>query len=659
MKLYKALFCMTLGAGALLTTSCNDFLDREPISDLTPELYFNTENDLAAYCNSYYTSMFNNYGMYNAGPALDDMHTDNTVYGTGNLNYYSANNNHWLVPTSKNLQSYFANIRACNFFLSKVLPKKEAGAITGANVNHYIGEIYFMRALQNFKNLVAFGDFPIVEDVLVEVEEDLISASQRAPRNEFARFILADLDRAINLLESGDTFKKNRINKELAQLYKSRVALFEATFEKYHKGTGRVPGDANWPGAKMDYNQGKTFNIDGEISFFLDEAMKAAALVADAHQLVENNHVMNPDPATFQTEGWNPYYDMFAMKDPSKVDEVLLWRQYLGSQSVVNGWSPYLQQGGNFGTTKSFVDAFLMKNGLPIYAAGSEYQGDVSIDAQKAERDERLQLFVMGESDVLYTVNDGRNGNLFEPLLLALEEHRDLTGFRTRKHMTYDQLQIDHGVHGETGWVVARASEAYLNYIEACWLKNNQIDSKADNYWRALRTRAGVDPDYSKTIAATDLAQEPDWAVYSGGKEVDKTLYNIRRERRCEFISEDMRWNDLRRWAAFDILLTKPYIPEGINLWDEAYKNGYYYDNGNCLLVEQKAGETKANVSSREDSKYLRPYRKIKENNELWDGYHWHKAHYLTPISSEDLRIAPTLYQNPFWPTSGGEGALE
>ena len=34
-------------------------------------------------------------------------------------------------------------------------------------------------------------------------------------------------------------------------------------------------------------------------------------------------------------------------------------------------------------------------------------------------------------------------------------------------------------------------------------VENNTIDATADKYWRALRTRAKVDPDYNKTIAAT------------------------------------------------------------------------------------------------------------------------------------------------------------
>ena len=46
------------------------------------------------------------------------------------------------------------------------------------------------------------------------------------------------------------------------------------------------------------------------------------------------------------------------------------------------------------------VSSFLMKNGLPIYASGSGYKGDTSIDLEKSGRDERLQLFIWGESDV-------------------------------------------------------------------------------------------------------------------------------------------------------------------------------------------------------------------------------------------------------------------
>ena len=41
-----------------------------------------------------------------------------------------------------------------------------------------------------------------------------------------------------------------------------------------------------------------------------------------------------------------------------------------------------------------------------------------------------------------------------------------------------------------------------------------------------------------------------DWGAYTAGQLVDPTLYNIRRERRCELMAEGLRWMDLKRWRA-------------------------------------------------------------------------------------------------------------
>lgn len=81
-----------------------------------------------------------------------------------------------------------------------------------------------------------FGDYPIIEKVLPDQNEVLIENSKRAPRNEVARFILKDLDTAISRLKDQGFKDNQRINKQVAQLFKSRVALFEATFENITKG---------------------------------------------------------------------------------------------------------------------------------------------------------------------------------------------------------------------------------------------------------------------------------------------------------------------------------------------------------------------------------------------------------------------------------------
>ena len=665
-------------AAILLSTGCNDFLDRQPITNITPEKYFKSADELAAYTVAYYTTFFTSYqGNYNVGVIWEDSCTDNLVRGGSDfstaLQYFTSGNGRFLVPTGQNTSTAFTRIRVCNYFFEQVLPKYEAGTLSGADVEHYIGEMYVMRAQAYFYALRNFGDFPIIETVLPDDGAVLIEASKRSPRNEVARFIISDLDKAISLLGNGT---KQRITRDLALLIKSRVALYEATFEKYHKGSGRVPGDSSWPGASKDYNTGKTFDIDGEVAYFLGQCLDAAAQVADAHSLVSNTHVMNPTDG--KAYGWNPYFEMFCQPDASTVDEVLLYREYSRDLNICSGQGPYILEGGNCGATRSHVDGFLMKNGLPIYASGSEYKGDSTLDLQQEDRDERLQLFVFSNSDVLIHNDDGTDTLFTAPALLEQPEHRDVTGMRIRKTYTYDASQTAgaHGnIIGTNDMVLYRATEAYLNYIEAYYELNGNVGGKADTYWRAIRTRAGVDPDYTKTIAATDLSKEDDWGKRSGETLVDATLFNIRRERRCEFIGEGFRWNDLIRWRSFDHLMTEKWIPEGANLWESPMQDNekYYKKDASGHLttesafVECASGISDANISAKSDGKYIRPLRVIYDNNELYDGYTWHKAYYLQPYGLQDLTLTSSdgsvensvAYQNPYWPTRASEGALE
>ena len=96
---------------------------------------------------------------------------------------------------------------------------------------------------------------------------------------------------------------------------------------------------------------------------------------------------------------------------------------------------------------------------------------------------------------------------------------------------------------GYTASIAYRATEALLNYMEASYEKNGTLDGAATEYWKIIRRRSHVDEDFQKTIALTDMSKEAenDWGAYSGGKLIDATLYNIRRERRCEFMADGLR----------------------------------------------------------------------------------------------------------------------
>lgn len=680
-------FSSLIALGAPVLTSCNDFLDREPITNVTPDDYFTTVDQVSAYVINYYSWLQNSRGQslfhdknWRSGMTLNDDNTDNLFSVEGSLSWFAGEKQ---VPSGKNFETYTSRARVWNWFFERILPKEEAGSLAGDQtlLRHYIGEAYFFRALAYYQALVRYGDFPIITEVLVEDLPALKEMSVRAPRNEVARFILKDLDEAISRLNDQGFSMNQRINKQTAQLLKSRVALFEGTFEKYHQGTGRVPGDDTWPGKDMAYNQGKTFDIAGEIDFFLGEAMSAAKAVADHCVLTENSGQTNPDLG--QINRWNPYFEMFSSEDLSEISEVLLWKQYdLGLGYTHDAPYVFSAGGDQLGLSRSFITSFLMKNGLPIYANGSGYLGDKTVSTEKTGRDDRLQLFVMGEKDVHFSdladPSVKKKGDVVRldtiRLLSASLETKDLTGYRPRKFYSYDYNQYyANTLICTTGAVVFRAAEAYLNYVEACWVKNGSLDNDAIKYWKAIRKRAGVSEDFNLTIANTDLNKEAnvvngtvfgDLAVFSGDQHVDATLYNIRRERRCEFISEGMRWDDLKRWRSWDPAITGHYMLEGINLWDEYYKI-YVDKDGNSLLKAD--GSDEANMSSKEVSKYIRPMGRTQNNNPFYDGYTWKKAYYLEPFGAADFTLtsedpkdptASSLYQNPYWPIKAGS-ALE
>ncbi len=631
----QSIIILSLAAGAFCFTACNDYLDRQPISSVTSEHYLNTESELASFGAAQYAALpAHQPGAYNIGIFKTDNNSDNQCAAEEESNFIPGERR---VPQSGEWD--FKKIRDCNYFFETVLPKYNEGKISGLDVNirHYIGEMYFFRAFQYFTFMKKYGDFPIVDKTLSDDYKELAEANQRRPQNEVARFILKDLDTAIEMLKETPP-ESNRLTKYAALLLKSRVALYEGTWLKYHAGTDRVPGGPGWPGANASYLKDFSIDLNAEIKFFLSEAKSAAQIVADAFPLED-------------------YSSMFNSADLSDKKEVLLWRRYDIDLKVFHYVVSSLQANntdgngcGNTGFTRSLVESVLMKNGLPIYASGSGYKGDKTLEDVATDRDNRFRESISIPGDQITPV-----ANFFRPGLTMITESKNTTGYCLRKGI---DPNLNLGTNpSNTGCVIFRAAEAYLNYIEANYELDHSLDAKSSTYWKALRDRAQVDNDFQKTIAATDLSKENDLATYSGEQQIDATLYNIRRERRIEFLAEGMRLDDLYRWRSLDRM--KDYIVEGFNLWDENYK---LYDEGN-LKPEGEADEP--NISSRAH-KYVRPYQ-IHKNNKAFNGYTFMKAHYLAPIAQDVIRLSTPekggdmstayIYQNPGWDIQAGTSA--
>ena len=662
---FKYLSTLLLGA-SLGLTACNDYLDVEPQSDITPAAFFTTADDLAAYTINLYNNTFDYIapGSYGISIFGWDNDTDNQAGVNASATRWVPGQ--WKVGTNNYwTQDNWGEVRAINYFFDQVLPKYEAGQISGGSaVEHYIGEAYVIRAMVYFGFLQNIGDCPIITTAMSDIEEELVAASARQPRHKVARFIIEDLNKAINLLSESGPGGKNRITKDVAYLLKSRVALYEATWEKHHAGTAFVPGGQGWPG-----KDAQGYNAQAEIDYFLTEAMSAAKVVGDklVGNLAENTGTKEGMDANFNA--LNPYYVMFCDTDMDKYPEVLMWREYIEAQGITHNIQMQLQRnGGGSGWTRGLVNSFVMQNGLPIYAAGSGYDAEwekQGVTATLQDRDSRIQIFTKQDGDIdMYSSSGDVVKHEMHWLLTGTSETRIVTGYAVKKGKHYNGYMQEAHHKGTTGSIVFRGTEALLNYMEACVEKNGTVDATADAYWKALRTRAKVNPDYMVTVNATDLDKEAegDWAVYSKGQQVSKLLYNVRRERRNEFIGEGMRWADLKRWRSLDQV--KNYQVSGMRYWGSIYDGTILDADGNNRCVVDVAGGT-GNMSPIEDGVYVLPNRITSKNNLVYEGYNWCEAHYLNPLAQSVFRQTATgdktdlttsnVYQNPGWPLIDGQ----
>lgn len=657
---YRISFKWLMGVammGAALV-SCNDYLDVEPPSNISPELYLNKESELEAYANGLYNDILPSHGdgLYSYGIFEKDAGTDNMVKAECPTKYIG----NWRTKMDDGDYS-FGKIRSCNFFLQEVLPKYEAGTLLGTSdyIRHYIGEIYFMRALEYFKRYQMFGDYPIITTVEPDDLELLREESTRAPRNEVARFILNNLDMASHLMSGANPdANKTRISEDAAILLKSRVALYEATWLTYHKEY--VPGGDKWPGKKMhpDYTY-PAGSYQAEIDYFLKRAYEAADSIAGKYPLVQNTGKVQQgvDEAT------NPYMDMYATEDMKNYSEVIMWRQYSRALGVGTSVGYHAQLTNNgAGTTRGMVEGFLMSDGKPVYNSSLTFN-DEGITNVRKDRDARLTVFLKEPGQVNYfinlTSNLGGEGQIEEPenpAITAEGGNKSPTGYTLRFGNSYDKEQNNmYGTYIASP--VFMASEAYLNYIEARYLASgNWHTDKIETYWNELRQKhANITAPIQTTIDATDMSQEVrggdrvyDWGAYSAGQLLsDKVLYCIRRERRCELMAMGFRDMDLCRWRSKDQLKEIKYHIEGFKLWESKGKVLPVYSYKRLKADPDNASSV---VSSMDQSSYICPYE-IHRGTNGWDGWGWYYAYYLTPMPIKQFSLCGDgiLYQNPGW----------
>ncbi|SDD09494.1 RagB/SusD family nutrient uptake outer membrane protein [Pedobacter soli] len=572
---------------ALFLAACKkDFLDRTPETSISEAEFWKTQNDLQLYVNNFYTAFPSTIGAFGTiGPyGLDaDDGSDNmiTMSVNGNMNGVR------IIPSSGGGWAYgdWSTLRNINYFMvnyNKVNASWD-------NQKTYVGEALFFRAWFYFSKLRQFGDLPWVNKPL-----DITSGELKTPRLSRAVIvdsIMNDLDRAVQYLPSKASAQASRVNKQVAQLFQARIALFEGTWEKYHAGTA--------------------FGVNGsDGTKFLQ---KAATVSADL--------IANPGGyALVATPGTDGYWRIFNQVNYSSNTEVMLWRQYDLNINGGHYWHRYTNTGAGRGLTKNLVDYYLCTDGKPI-TGNALYQSDATLLNVVKNRDPRMaQTIYINDGNHIVTNNrpNGAAPNIFDvPTFSAPNEQKPATGYQVYKGHDPDYNQQQD--RGTSGYIIFRFAEALLIYAEAKAELGNITQNDLDISVNKLRARVGMP---NMLLAA--ITADPKWEFPA----LSPVINEVRRERRVELACEGYRKDDIFRWAAADELIVG-WKPKGAKIaqWtgvvDSKYLTSYPVDeNGYIELF-------KTNLATGYKFNLLRDY--------------------LSPIPTDQMVLNPDIKQNPGW----------
>lgn len=238
---------MTLAASLLLTTSCVD-MDVAPKNVITADQLLSDESGMEIYMARLYSYMpyedFKYQGQW--GFNFNGWLVSIGIEGTGECLDRDGICRAFTGEDTPYWGMAFTELRDANFLLEN-LPKYR-GRYPEAIYNHYLGEAYYVRAMVFTAMAKRFGGVPLVTKVIQYPDDAANLEVPRASEEETWDQILADYDRAIELLQPTSP-KTGFCNKYKALAWKSEAMLYAGSVAKYNQtvnghltGTGQKTG---------------------------------------------------------------------------------------------------------------------------------------------------------------------------------------------------------------------------------------------------------------------------------------------------------------------------------------------------------------------------------------------------------------------------------
>lgn len=219
-------------------TSCNKFLDKDPLGQITEDEFFNSETNANAAVMGAYRSMMNSFSYGQSTLIVPEFSAVHVRHSAVYPEYetFASHEVQAINPWTSNMwQALYATINAANNIIDEV-PKMDESMISSEKKDYYIGEAKFIRALQYFFLVRAFERVPL--KLKATKEGDDLNTPQATKEETYSQ-IIKDLTESIALLPTENPYSgdesRGRASHWGAKALLAKVYLYQASFTNDYK----------------------------------------------------------------------------------------------------------------------------------------------------------------------------------------------------------------------------------------------------------------------------------------------------------------------------------------------------------------------------------------------------------------------------------------
>ena len=543
MKKYSIILIL-FGALAL-STSCSDFMDYDPPSEITASAVWKDGALAEAYMyRIYFTFQDAAFAEESLASATDEsMFVHGRNYRLTNAGAVTNTNLGYLGQTQSGHQweRLYQQIRSCNDFIENI----DDAEFDNRDKSQLKGEAYFLRAYFYHRLSRAYGGVPLITRVTMLNDDPETFQVPRSTYTQVIDQVLSDLDQADINLQSRtyDNTQKGRATLAAAKALRTRV-LLDAASDLRDEPTlsSKVSIFASYANKDLwCYTKGSRADRWN--------AVKSSSKALMDNPLGHSIPTLGGENLSIEDKA-EAYWNHFNPENTGTRDHIfsryfIFTKSESGTDNRYNGPSGYRAWGGNT-PTQNLVDAYWMEDGTPF-----DWNNPVHAAAPYKNREPRFYASILFDgakwllrpAEYRNTDPENRIQSGWYQLDPASEDlwpgldtrfnsdtetwNGSFTGYYFKKFM--NPRDGDHRNRSNRVFPFIRMTEVYFNYIEAC-IELNELP-EAVTYLNEYRKNVGLPPVT---------------AAIAGNQEELRKVY--RNDKRIEFLYEEHRYWDVRRW---------------------------------------------------------------------------------------------------------------